>query len=520
MTIHYKYYIVFAVTLLLGVVFLSPFLTYGIYPDEVAVQIWTTRLWQDGPLRAGVHPQCASSFAAPIPMVLYVPAFFLSFFSFIEDIRIHRAFTSLLLIFFLYLVYRLLVQNCKSYKNVLFLFFILLGIGFSGTKLFSLVILRPEIFAVILILFGALVINSKSFFVKTAYVVFYSITIYMHPFAVYFLPAVMVVLKERFLLTGFGIFASYSAFQLWRYQLFKCSDQKIVKLNNSYNINPLTFLDDPIEFFRDVIDNLSVDRVFTVVNRLTINSNYEKSANYLPSFNESNPIFMVSNGLTLTFFVASLIYAIYFVTHFFLNVKSSDREGWYYSLVLVGVLVHMILNKTNSFYAVNFWYVILVSILFISLSKVKSLMETLSMRMVFIAASSAATFGIATNIFILAESYGHIGPNLTLLDKVYYSSSYRNLVLSKLRTCCDKYSSNSVVIDDATYFIMKNNIILPVPITYAAVSGNEEDVYRLRGVKYVIARCDAIYGKFGRAEVQEVEGGFGSSNVCIKKLLN
>jgi hypothetical protein len=173
----------------------------------------------------------------------------------------------------------------------------------------------------------------------------------------------------------------------------------------------------------------------------------------------------------------------------------------------------MLLNKTNAFYAVNFWYFIYIFIFFKEMSNIQSLGFIKKKQVIFL----IILFGLIVNINILSKTINHQGPNLNLVFN-YYSYKYRKEVISEFEKCCNNEKKTHFAIDDAAYFILKNKIMFPVPISYASVFGNQAEIYKERNVKFIIAKCDYLKANYGEKNITEVDGGFGSNNICINRL--
>lgn len=488
-------------------IYLIPYFTYGIYPDEVAVQLWSTRFLEDFPYRSGVHPQCIDTFLARIPYVLYPSAFSLSIFSFIHDTRIHRGVMALILMGLIYLMYR--IFKSKS-KNGLFFFIVYIFLILSGTKLFSLVILRPEIFVSILILYGYYVVSKDiNIFNELFILLIYLICIYIHPFSIYFLPAVLVVVRRNISIIIISLVATFYSYRLWDLQLFNCDDINVIKFNTNFNINPVEILRSPINHLDEILNNIDINRIKEVLNRITINKIYSNSSNYLPGF-ESSHLFNLSNGISVCAFLISLIYSLGYIIYNIIFFKKINKNSLYLTLIFLGVITHLILNKTNSFYAVNFWYIVLTFLTFVEVSRNVKNIHYYKTNIIII-----VLFGLIVNLQIFRYTWDHLGPNLNLFKNTYYSASYRLMVLNKFSECCSNLSKDSFVVDDASYFILKNKIKYPVPITYANIFNTSELVYQKRHVKYIIARCDAL--KQYKNNVEIVDGGYGDLNICLKK---
>ena len=496
-------------------IFLTPYFLYGIYPDEIAVQLWTTRFLEDAPLRGSVHPQCTNAFTAEIPYFLYPSAILLAPFSFVNDTRLFRVVTSALLFILIYLIYKIFSIKKKEsvFYFVLFLFLIL-----SGTKLFSLVILRAEIFAALTIIYGyfLLVSDNKNILYKIPLICLYLMTVYIHPFAVYFFPAVVLVFRKNILFLLFLISATYFSIDLASFQFFHCDDIKINNWNQTFNLNPIDFIKNPKDWLINFKHNINFGRLEAILNRLTINDDYTNSSFYLPNF-KNNIFFWVSNIIAIITFFSSVIYAQFFSIKNIVNYKKVNIEQIYIAFIYIGLTTHMLLNKTNAFYAVNFWYFLYAFFFIVEIQSV-SLMRTIKIPFsrYRYTVSIIVFFGIIVSLLVVSQSFSHVGPNISLLDKSYFNKEYRNKVIKKFAECCEYLPKNSFVVDDASYFVLKNIIQYPVPITYAGMFKTEEKIYIEKNITYFIVRCGTL-SSYGENKGDVVDGGYGDSNICFKK---
>jgi hypothetical protein len=176
----------------------------------------------------------------------------------------------------------------------------------------------------------------------------------------------------------------------------------------------------------------------------------------------------------------------------------------------------LVLNKTNSFYAVNFWYLILTFFLLVRISKINN-PKFLNLKNSILIIIPSIIFGLTVNIIIAERTWSHNGPNLNLFNNTYYNASYRTKVVNKFLECCGDLPKDSYVVDDASYFILKKEIKYPTPITYAGIFGDDEAVYSYRKIKYIITRCDALNKYEFKGDM--VDGGYGNMNICFKKYI-
>jgi hypothetical protein len=176
----------------------------------------------------------------------------------------------------------------------------------------------------------------------------------------------------------------------------------------------------------------------------------------------------------------------------------------------------MALNKTNAFYAVDFWYFVLTLIILFEISDLVKASKFTSTLLATILLASAILFGIIVNLLLITGSWSHVGPNLSLNTRSYYDAAYRKKVIEYFDLCCSDFPRESFLVDDATYFILKKRIKFPVPVTYAGIFGNQNEIYANRRLQYSIIRCGAQKSVLDNQLGVVIEGGYGDQNVCFK----
>jgi hypothetical protein len=82
--------------------------------------------------------------------------------------------------------------------------------------------------------------------------------------------------------------------------------------------------------------------------------------------------------------------------------------------------------------------------------------------------------------------------------------------VEKFKECCASLPPSSFVIDDASYFILKNYIKYPVAITYSGFFESNEKIYKDKKITYLIVRCGLEKGVD-----TAVDGGLGEANICF-----
>jgi hypothetical protein len=343
--------------------------------------------------------------------------------------------------------------------------------------------------------------------------IFYSLSIYIHPFGLYFLPAVLVILWDKLILAFFVIFNSISSYYIFSNQLYKCSDKRIIDFNNNFNIKPNDFLEK--NYFEKVLKNLNFERLNLIISKIKISDDYNSSINYLPKSGlDNNVIFWISNGISvLLIYLTFILLPIYLFKILKKENTNQFKNNLYVLFLLIGVYIHLILNKTNAFYAVNFWYVILVIIL-ANLIKDRFVIN-IKYRNILVCTFFVT--GCLVSYSLLVPIKSHIGPNLNLY-KNNYSRDYIKKIKKYFNDCCSTLKEEKYVIDDATYFMLKNKIKYPIPITYSEMYKNSNEIYDYWNINYIIVRCGNF--KDIDSNIVIIDGGYGINNICFKKWKN
>lgn len=509
-----------AVVLLL---FLLPYAFYGIYPDEVAQQIYTTRFFQDWPLRSSVLPYCYENFKVIIPYFLYPAGVLLSAVSYVSDTRVFRFFTFVIFLIAYWVGYKVLSKRYSEVSNKVWV--LIAVILFTGPKMVGVSIYRPEILTILLFFYGIWILQNRpnSLSHKISFLMLYTCSLSNHIMGIYFIPGVLIVCGATYLLSAFSLVATFQAYKLWHKQLIECSFEPLNALNKSFYINPIDFLTEPSVAFDRFRSTFSL-RTFQIwIKRLSYNENYSDQIGFLPNFNPDNIFIAVSNIVAAAIFILALVCVIAqlfkFIKRGLVKAILPQKDDLFVSLFLIAVLVHMSLNRTAAFYAVSFWYVILTfATVYFCLPKI---IDIYGKGNFFSGILYFIFFSIAVSQVIFAgKLVRHYGPNIPLVKQFYYNSLYRRKVLATYKDYCTKIGGcNSVQIDDASYFVLKRDVHFPIPITYSAMFNDYKSIHKHYKTTVSVARCGSNRHMFGQDNEEiVVDGGFGDHNICIRKI--
>ena len=499
----------------ISVLILIPLFFVGLYPDEIATQIFGTRFFEDFPYRSSVLPQCFDSFKSKISYFLYLPAIILSPISWIHDTRVFRLFTIATTFVTLILIRRAFLKTYPIDGANFFLIYVLAAL--SGTKLYTIVLFRPEMFAILFIVYGYCITSQTDtkYSEKVIFLILYLCLVYIHPLGLYFMPAVILVLFKNITLTVFALICSASSYKLWWHQLFTCVEPRALKLTSSFNISPLTIFESPLEFFSNIFVNLEWVIVKKIVTTVLISDDNSYTAAFFPKFDTThNFLYTVSNIVTSAVFISSFLWGLVFLIKNIYQWRRLGKIEVYCSLILLAIFTHLLLNRTYAFYATNFWYVALSLLFFLNLNLTKIAFAAKYTVIVL------AFFSISINYSLLLKIYDHDGPNLSLQSPYYYTKEYRKLVLDKFDQCCSSIENDKFQIDDASYFILKKKIKYPIPITYNSLFGTRDEINKIRGIEYSIAACHRNAALYDGVSGEQVDGGYGIYNICFLKLIN
>ena len=518
------------------VTFFISFLFYGIYPDEVSIQATLSDFSLSSPFKNGLHPSCLETLHQKVPLILYPSAITFSIFNFIDNIYFFRIFTIILLMFFL-LMQRKILEKI-THKNISLISYALIVLIFlSGPRSLVLGIFRPEILVLLFISFLIILSYKKkiSFFNKILAILMFQLCIYIHPLVIFFLPILVYILRKNMFFIVFIVISCISSLVLFKDHFFSCSDVIISSLNASFNINPLTLFSNPQLFFRDFIANNNLSKYIDITNNLIFRDTYN-SVNYLPRFNTNYIHFKIYNLFSISLFIGTFIITFVFTIINTFNLLYSNSYRYlitrstpdliFYFLSL-GSFSHFFLNKTNTFYNSQFWYILflytsayyifnnsLIISYFGSLKNNLTINKFINMRKKIIFITALILHVILIDYFIHIAQF--TGPTVSFKFKNIYSSDYLDDVKSYY---LKNYYSNKeyILVDDFTFFLFKKYISHPILITYYSIG--DMSISNLNNkIKLSIARCSYINLSHSDINSIEIPGPYGINNICFKEL--
>ena len=390
-------------------------------------------------------------------------------------------------------------------------------------------VIRPEN---ILILTISVVLLSLSidesdrpplrYVVTIAMVFLYSMSVYVHPKALYLFPALLLSIIHLSIRTSkvsagaacavLG-WVSYAGYHLLRRQLSCPEVESVNAFLKSQSIDPLALFVEPTAVLEALIHNsFSLNSWSRLISHALFKGGYE--IGYLPDVQNTGFILWMTNGLIVCSVAMVFLAAIAF---FYLHLQAAWNAIRRYfraslpdavatvlvNLVLLmlylGIFVQMFLNLARHWYDFAFWIISLVLLVVVStatfgLYRTQRGGHRLMMKgwIVAVYACAAVTAGIS-NYRVFRTIYqdlkkGYAGPGISLRDFDY--AAVKHEVEETLQQCGLKRNSPRLVVDDLTYSVVHASYKV-IPVTYASLIGAQQslELAKSLGSAGLIARC-------------------------------
>ena len=270
-----------------------------IYFDEMGSRFFITRAIFDDWHRVSPLGMCTDMRVTEIPYALYPAAFILSAYTFLQDMQLHR-YISLLMYFIMLLFIGLAVArhlNRENYRPLGALMLMGLSAMFLGILPSTYLMLRPEHMLLILMAFSCWVLGFRpgkaSLLLSTVLLVLFSVAVYYHPKAMYFVPAMAAVLltlnygrpiAAMTAIAVLGVF-SYYGLKLNAAQLLHCpEDPAIEAMLRGFNIDATGIFTSPIATLKSIYEHNADRGLSGLFKKIIFKTHYDGggSNGYLP----------------------------------------------------------------------------------------------------------------------------------------------------------------------------------------------------------------------------------------------
>ena len=524
---------------------------FPIYPDEIALRVWISRLFFDDFQRISPLSICYSSNSVPVPISLMSAAFLSSSLAFFKLIEYNRllapAFYGLSLLFIYFSLPR--ANMIISRITIIIILVLTLTLGVVANTFF---IVRPECFLALLfsycLYFSTNIIsekkNNKYLGLHLVFVyLLYTLSLYAHPKTLFFLPVILIfcayvfysttTLKAiLFMLTV--IIATYDGYTINSWQYLHCPESQIIQdMTNSFNINLISAARDPFKLISDLADNNFSAKWMHIGDQMSFVESSD--IDRLPKISSKTLEIKLVN-LSIKFiaiivfinFIRSMykhgITIVLSLTRLCSNYKSIMADSFHAVVPILknssilflymAVFFQMILNKTNNFYDVGFWAYTCLSLTIFSyfyfyedyceiyLKDYNHSFNSRNLSNIFILSFALIiliTVNTSTNLLqqLVYKEFlkGYSGPGISII-KTNFNEVNQNTTKA-LSECNLNKKYSKIIVDDLTYPFVENTY-KPMLITYGSYAPGELFyIYsRAIGSAGLLTRCSVIPATF------------------------
>ena len=472
---------------------------FPIYPDEIQVRFWLSRLPYDFPEKISGAPACMANFFQPIPWTMYVPGWINWVIhgghGSIPALRQAGFFVAFLWVAGLtvYLIDRAKhgLELEKSYlsrglQRLYIPGFIIAIISIGVFPIFLITnrseqLILPSVFLLVAIFVVSNNIGTKgTLWQKIGLMVLYfvavSLVLYGHPKGLFLTPLFMVVGWQLFshfqsrlpLVFAMTLLALHivQAYLTFKYS-FQCNElPQFEKSLKSYSFDPASLFYDPAYFFGQAYYSLL--RFPTYLHQLGFQKHTDVS--YLPNLPLSLSAKFANIFMYLNIAVAFFTLMIALPLKYYRKDVVTGRLATI-NLVLLTlfccVLISAIFNLPKNWYDAGYLYALLLIIIIFFLGENYSdLFQKTAARKAFIYLGVAALLSQSVFVYRNLPAFmdGYTGPGVSIAK--YDSIKTQDDLLAASRACSiDPVHSKKVVVDDYTYLYFQKSK-WPMAISY------------------------------------------------------
>ncbi len=482
---------------------------FPIYPDEIQVRFWLSRLLNDYPYKISGAPTCISSFFQPIQATLYLPSLvnwvIHGGLNNIVALRLVGIFVALFwvsgLAYYLNKKNKSTVLNGdiklgSNFKNMNSVGFII-AIFFIGVFPVFLIsnrneqLILPSIILLILVFLGCNQSHSKMTFWKKMTLVFIyflsvSLVLFGHPKGLFLMPFFLLVGFNLFrtfnsktaliggmVLTLFHVFQAYIA---WT-SAFQCKEMPQFSLMlKSFSFDPASLIYDPAYFFQTAYRSLInfhkylnqigfqklTDISYLPSQSLAISA---KIANFFIKLNTSIIFFTLLVSLPICFYKKDLV------------IRRVVSINLLLLVLFICGLISAIFNLPKNWYDAGYMYALLVIILIFFLGENfhKYFQTNIARRiMIYFGAVSLLSQAVFIQRNLLPFLSDYSGPGVPIAT--YEHIKLQHELKAASQACkIDPVSSKRVIVDDYTYLYFRKSK-WPMAISYIGFHNDENGV--------------------------------------------
>ena len=513
-----------SVTAIVAFLTLAIWRLFPIYPDEVFYRALVSHAFFEGFERTRVWPFCGDpGQTVSIPYVFYPAATIFAGNFFIEDLSYNRIVATSVMVasfFMLWFALKRLAfsadklglasnQTLSGARWMIFCSAVLLCS--LGTLPATLVMMRGE--TGIYILVACLLLSFSNWRASLLWsaltagfvVLVFTVSLFQHPKALYFLPAVALSIfallwnhSRLMLMAALSCLAWAGAegYRIDRIQFLSCPEIPVFEeYLRSFNIDPAKIFSDPVSFVAELLQNNGAVRFLGIARKTMFIDGYD--ANYLPSVKDSAFIEIANSVIGscwIILILVSVCVVIWYARQIFLQSLIYRSKALLSRRELIeclgmlalytGAIAQICLNKTAWFYDCSYWFWILIFLAAPSL--LRTLKPQLSRGLsgirraaagvvAFILLSSILSTVLSAKTFYTAFRSGFRGPGLPI---VTMNPTATKLSIERVLAECDlSPTAPRLIVDDTTYPFVQR-AFRPIWVTYALFTAPVDAIAR------------------------------------------
>lgn len=541
--------VVFLLLLLIVPLSLYTMYLFPLFPDEIAIRSYSSRLPYDYPNRATSMGVCYSNFYQAIPIAHLLPGAINWLIHGLAESPTTLRLIGLTIFLTWFIALAFYITKRKSDATEGNTNYRLLPTAFIASMLFVgvfpffLVLNRNEqlIFPSVLILIAVFMASLESerysnsklknrLALAFLFLVSTSLIPYAHGKGLFFLPFFLIVgwtLAKLFkrkllafsLITVFVIFNWVQDYLTWK-SLYKCSDFIDFEIFlKGFSIDPSLLFRDPIEFLKKIYESLR--RTAEYFQHISFQTEYQW--NYLKPQEKSLFISILNFLFRLNITLAALGLVIGLAFYYVKDLK--QKKALSINLLLIFlfliIIISALFNLTKNFYDADYLYTLLVItlVIFIAENRIFYIKPRITIYVVtYLSLISIASQYIFTTHNLTAFENGFTGPGIAMNQ---YQRSQPAIKAAAKQCNIDPINSNFVITDDLTYGYFRKSHG-PIAYTYIFIDSRPDTFKRVLenlDSSGVILSCSVMREDL-RAKSLEVDGICCVSKLQLKDIYN
>jgi hypothetical protein len=485
---------------------------FPIYPDEIFYRAFVSHAFFEGFERTSVWPFCGGpGQTVSVPYIFYPAATIFAGNSFIENLAYNRVIAITVMagcFVLLWFSMKQLASNNRESgavvsRNMLIsaqmIFCSALLLCCLGVIPAALVMMRAEVGIYILV--ACLLLSFANFRASVSLsavfagfiLLAFTVSLFEHPKALYYLPAVTVSIfallwwRSRLLclvMLACLAWAGISGYRIDKLQFLNCPEiPSFERYVRSFNIDPTNIFANPVSFVGDVLENVSPERFSTIAKKSMFVESYD--VNHLPPVKENTFVDIANSmigGCWIILAAVSIAAIGWYARRIFVQARLIHTETAYSRgeiietlgmlALYVGFTVQVLLNKPAWFYDCSYWFCIMTFLAAPSLFRMLrtrlangafGTRSAVTGAFAFILLSASLSTVLSAQTFYQSFKSGFSGSSIVTMNSPGTKLSVRRA----LALCELSPTAPRLMVDDITYPFVQRSY-KPISTSYAA----------------------------------------------------